>query len=159
MEQPVNDKAAASFFAMLDLHANSIKATVRPDAKVTIIVRAPEALPHEAMISTNDNLAVVRVAVAHFAAQADRHPADGSYERGVQNGREAGITIGRHQAQAVIAAAIKLAWSEEGTASILNGRDPAAFDPWPEMDALLTALEQARPGWRTQARMEGTLDG
>lgn len=76
------------------------------------------------------------------------------YQRGVQNGREAGITIGRHQAQAVIAAAIGLARSEEGTASILDGRDPAAFDPWPEMDALLTALDQARPGWRTQTRME-----
>ncbi|MFW7268798.1 hypothetical protein ACMAUO_12615 [Gluconacetobacter sp. Hr-1-5] len=67
MDQPVNDKAAASFFAMLDLHANAIKATVRPDAKVTIIVRAPEALPCEAMITTNDQLSVVRDAVEYFA--------------------------------------------------------------------------------------------
>lgn len=39
----------------------------RPDIKVTIIVRAPEALPGEAMISSNDDLGVVRDAVAHFA--------------------------------------------------------------------------------------------
>ncbi|GBQ32126.1 hypothetical protein HLH34_04210 [Gluconacetobacter azotocaptans] len=80
------------------------------------------------------------------------------YQRGVQNGREAGITIGRHQAQVVIAAAIRLAWSEAGTESVLNGGDPVAFDPWPEMDALLIALDQARPNWRSQTRMEGTQD-
>ncbi|MBW6399971.1 hypothetical protein KPL78_19075 [Roseomonas sp. HJA6] len=39
----------------------------RPDAKVTIIVRAPEALPHEAMISGNDDLRIVQAAVEHFA--------------------------------------------------------------------------------------------
>lgn len=67
MGQPVNDTHRAAFFAMLDTHVTSIKVGMRPDAKVTIIVRAPEALPHEAMISTNDDLFVVRAAVAHFA--------------------------------------------------------------------------------------------
>jgi hypothetical protein len=41
----------------------------RPDVKVTIIVRAPEALPSECMISTNDDLSVVADAVAHWAAR------------------------------------------------------------------------------------------
>lgn len=38
----------------------------RPDIRVTIIVRAPEALPEEAMVSTNDNLAVALEALEHF---------------------------------------------------------------------------------------------
>ncbi len=38
----------------------------RPDIKVTIIVRAPEALPSEAMVSTNDDLDVVRDALMHL---------------------------------------------------------------------------------------------
>lgn len=44
----------------------------RPDIKVTIIVRAPEALPGEAMISTNDDLVVVETAVAHFAMERSK---------------------------------------------------------------------------------------
>ncbi len=35
----------------------------RPDIGVTIIVRAPEALPQEATIVSSDNLAVVRDAI------------------------------------------------------------------------------------------------
>ncbi|MBB2157240.1 hypothetical protein HLH33_13115 [Gluconacetobacter diazotrophicus] len=62
--------------------------------------------------------------------------------------REAGITIGRHQAQSVISAAIAVARSERCVAAELTGGDPIAFDPWPEMDALLAALDTARPGWR-----------
>lgn len=42
---------------------------MRPDAKVTIIVRAPEALPEEAMITTNDDLQVVSDAISHFVKQ------------------------------------------------------------------------------------------
>lgn len=39
----------------------------RPDIKVTIIVRAPEALPRDAFISTNDDLVVVRDALDYAA--------------------------------------------------------------------------------------------
>ncbi|KGB21129.1 hypothetical protein AtDm6_3124 [Acetobacter tropicalis] len=39
---------------------------MRPDAKVTIIVRAPEALPSEALISSNDDLSIVCDAVQYF---------------------------------------------------------------------------------------------
>lgn len=42
----------------------------RPDIKVTIIVRAPEALPHEAMVSTNDDLAVACAALSHLLEDA-----------------------------------------------------------------------------------------
>jgi hypothetical protein len=35
---------------------------------VTIIVRAPEAAPGEAMVSTNGSLAAAMSALAHFAA-------------------------------------------------------------------------------------------
>jgi hypothetical protein len=38
----------------------------RPDIHVTIIVRAPEALPNQAMISTNGDLAAARDALLHF---------------------------------------------------------------------------------------------
>jgi hypothetical protein len=44
----------------------AVIAPMRPDAKVTIIVRAPEAFPSEAMISTNDSLEVVHEALAHL---------------------------------------------------------------------------------------------
>ncbi|CAH2603813.1 conserved protein of unknown function [Rhodovastum atsumiense] len=57
-------------------HMNRCMAAVlapmrRPDIRVTIIVRAPEALPEEAMISTNDDLSVVRDAVVHFAERSN----------------------------------------------------------------------------------------
>jgi hypothetical protein len=40
----------------------------RPGVQVTIIVRAPEAAPGEAMVSTNGSLAAAMSALAHFAA-------------------------------------------------------------------------------------------
>lgn len=54
------------FWQHLDACAQAVRQKMRPDAKVTIIVRAPEALPSEALISTNDDLSVVRAAVEHF---------------------------------------------------------------------------------------------
>lgn len=59
-----------SFRAHMDRCATAIPAPMnRPDIKVTIVVRAPEALPGEAMISTNDDLAIVGEALAYFAAE------------------------------------------------------------------------------------------
>lgn len=58
------------FQAHMDRCMQAVLAPMRrPDIKVTIIVRAPEALPCEAMISTNDDLDVVRTAVAYFAME------------------------------------------------------------------------------------------
>lgn len=56
------------------------------------------------------------------------------------------------QDQAVISAAIAVARSEHGVDAELMGGDPLAFEPCPEMDALLVALDAARPGWRDTAR-------
>ena len=54
------------FWQHLDACALLARQNMRPDTKVTIIVRAPEALPHEALISTNDHLSVVRNTIEHF---------------------------------------------------------------------------------------------
>lgn len=57
----------ASFRAHMDRCVLAVLAPMsRPDICVTIIVRAPEALPQEAMIVTGDNLAVVRDAIDYF---------------------------------------------------------------------------------------------
>lgn len=61
------DSDLASFRAHLERCMQQVLAPLRrPDIKVTIIVRAPEALPEEAMISSNDSLALVQDAIAHF---------------------------------------------------------------------------------------------
>ena len=54
----------------------------------------------------------------------------------------------------LIAAAIALAWSESGTAAKLRGEPDveALYEPWPEMDELVAALDDARPGWREATR-------
>ncbi|MBR0681941.1 hypothetical protein GXW74_15710 [Roseomonas eburnea] len=58
---------AASWVAHMERCMAAVLAPLsRPDVKVTIIVRAPEALPCEAMISSNDDLGIVRDSVAHF---------------------------------------------------------------------------------------------
>ena len=54
------------FWKHLDACALLVRLNMRPDTKVTIIVRAPEALPSEALISSNDHLSVVRNAIEHF---------------------------------------------------------------------------------------------
>lgn len=54
------------FWQHVDACAKAVRQGMRPDIKVTIIVRAPEALPSEALISTNDDLSVVLDAVGHF---------------------------------------------------------------------------------------------
>ncbi|KXV79703.1 hypothetical protein AD953_01315 [Acetobacter malorum] len=54
------------FWQHVDACAEAVRQGMRPDTKVTIIVRAPEALPSEALISTNDDLSVVLDAVEHF---------------------------------------------------------------------------------------------
>ena len=52
--------------------------------------------------------------------------------------------------EALIDAAIALVCSEEGAFAALTGDPKAAeFEPWPAMDALMQALDEARPGWRT----------
>ncbi|MCI1439843.1 MAG: hypothetical protein LKH07_05155 [Acetobacter peroxydans] len=54
------------FWQHMDLCAHFVRKDMRPDTKVTIIVRAPEALPHEAMIYCDDSLSIVRDAVDYF---------------------------------------------------------------------------------------------
>ena len=54
--------------------------------------------------------------------------------------------------EALIDAAIALVCSEEGAFAALTGDPKAAeFEPWPAMDALMQALDEARPGWRAAA--------
>ena len=59
------------------------------------------------------------------------------------------------QLQTLTRAAVALAVSEVGVASLLRGDGAAGsydtFDDWPEMDALLTALDAVQPGWRALA--------
>lgn len=64
------------FWAYLDGCAQAVRQKMRLDAKVTIIVRAPEALPAEALISTNDDLSVVRDAVEHFEKEQNTRAGD-----------------------------------------------------------------------------------
>lgn len=56
----------------------------------------------------------------------------------------------------LIDAAIALALSETCIAAILRGETGAeeAHEPWPEMDSLLAAVDEARPGWRQRCRMQ-----
>ena len=61
----VSDSALAAFRAHLDRCSEIVRRPMRPDVKVTIIVRAPEAFPNEAMITTNDDLALVQDALAY----------------------------------------------------------------------------------------------
>ena len=53
---------------------------------------------------------------------------------------------------ALVNAAVALAKSESGTEAIIRGDPDAAtlWEPWPEMDTLLQALDATRPGWRTE---------
>ncbi len=54
------DAALASFRAHMERCAFAIlKPMSRPDIKFAIIVRAPEALPSEALIFTNDDLLII----------------------------------------------------------------------------------------------------
>lgn len=54
----------------------------------------------------------------------------------------------------LIAAAIALTWSEAGSEAKLLGRPEAEslYEPWPEMDELTAALDEAAPGWRDTPR-------
>lgn len=66
----MSDELLASYRRHIDRMAVLIRAPMsRPDIRVTIIVRAPEALPAEAMVSSNDDLGVVLDAVRHFAGE------------------------------------------------------------------------------------------
>lgn len=64
----IEDLQERLFWQHMDLCAHFVRKDMRPDIKVTIIVRAPEALPHEAMIYCDDSLSIVRDAVEHFAS-------------------------------------------------------------------------------------------
>ena len=57
-----------------------------------------------------------------------------------------------HQADALAAAAIQLAWSESGTEAMLRGHFSASvlYEAWEEMDALVAAIDPMRPGWRVE---------
>jgi hypothetical protein len=57
----------------------------------------------------------------------------------------------------LVEAAIALCWSEWETAMILRGEagPPHLVEPWPEMDALLGALDAVKPGWRSEVRTGG----
>ncbi|MFW7268796.1 hypothetical protein ACMAUO_12605 [Gluconacetobacter sp. Hr-1-5] len=121
------------------------------DVQITEILGATAAT----VIRRDYPMDVYRIWVDRMLEEAEGR----GYQRGAQNGREAGVTIGRHQAQSVISAAIAVALSEHGVDSALKGGDPLAFEPWPEMDALLVVLDAARPGWRDRALDGGRGDG
>lgn len=56
----------------------------------------------------------------------------------------------------LIDAAIALVASEEGAFLTVSGDPRAAeFEPWPAMDALMAALDEASPGWRDRMREKG----
>lgn len=65
MSEPTDDQLR-DFHAHMDRCMRAVVAPMGADVRVTIIVRSPEALPSEAMVSTNDSLAVVRDAVDYF---------------------------------------------------------------------------------------------
>lgn len=49
----------------------------------------------------------------------------------------------------VVEAAIALVASEQGAfLEVIGDPKAAEFEPWPAMDALMAALDAARPGWR-----------
>ena len=56
--------------------------------------------------------------------------------------------------EVLVEAAIALAWSEAGTEARLLGEPDAEriFEAWPQMDDLLSALDEVRPGWREAGR-------
>ena len=56
------------------------------------------------------------------------------------------------QADALTAAAIRLSWSEWGTAAMLSDEAhwQERFEEWPEMTGLVAAIDPLRPGWRAQ---------
>lgn len=60
----------------------------------------------------------------------------------------------------LIDAAIALVVSEEGAYLTVIGDHARAayYEPWPAMDALMAALDTARPGWRDQMR-DGAANG
>lgn len=64
------------FWQHMDRCAQAVRKNMRPDIKVTIIARAPEALPHEALIYCDDKLSVVRDAVEHFDADRNARAED-----------------------------------------------------------------------------------
>ncbi|WP_041249565.1 hypothetical protein [Gluconacetobacter diazotrophicus] len=142
----------------------------RADAWPDAVVRRTDA---EAQIASRDKLIaeqgkeVVRTGTQLAAYRAASRAASTAFLERIADlqaeierldCREAGITIGRHQAQSVISAAIAVARSERGVEAELAGGDPLAFEPWPEMDALVAALDTVRPGWR-ECAPEGRDDG
>lgn len=66
------------FWEHLDACAQAVRSNMRPDAKVTIIVRAPEALPSEAVISSNDDLSIIHGAIAHFEKERNTRTGGGN---------------------------------------------------------------------------------
>lgn len=52
----------------------------------------------------------------------------------------------------VLDAAIALVCSERGAWDLIRGEAVAGvWEPWPQMDLLIAALDRARPGWRARA--------
>jgi hypothetical protein len=51
----------------------------------------------------------------------------------------------------VLDAAEALLAGEVGVLAHLHGNSDPEFEPWPAMDALMKAMDQARPGWRQRA--------
>jgi hypothetical protein len=62
----INPVQLALFQAHMERAIDFVRQPMRPDVKVTIIVRAPESLPADAMISTNDKLDNAFDALFHF---------------------------------------------------------------------------------------------
>jgi hypothetical protein len=54
-------------------------------------------------------------------------------------------------ADLVLDAAEALLAGEVGVLAQLHGNPDPEFEPWPAMDALMKAMDQARPGWRQRA--------
>jgi len=53
------DEKEYRFRMLLQQHVSEITEKLRPDIKVTIVVRAPEGLPAEAIAVSNDHLILV----------------------------------------------------------------------------------------------------
>ena len=70
MNEASDNPDLAAFRAHMGRCVSLVRAPLSPpDIKVTIIVRLPEGLPSEAMITTDDDLSVVRDTLAYFAKE------------------------------------------------------------------------------------------
>lgn len=74
-------------------------------------------------------------------------------QREEEKGYERGLRDGAAERNRLLAVMVAAARSERAVAAQLAG-DPQVFEDWPEMDALVAALDEVAPGWRDKPATE-----